>query len=201
VSGVVFEAVTKRFGARTVLRELSASFGSGVNLLLGPNGSGKTTLLNIAAGVVATDRGAVSILGEPVAHAKGRVFLVPATAPAIPWLTGRDLVSFAASLFATRASGEGVESLIAGFGLAPHFDKPLGDMSSGTARKATLVAAFASGAPVLLLDEPTNELDRASLAFFRELLARSPGKVILVATHHADQLGEPASAIRLTPQD
>jgi ABC-2 type transport system ATP-binding protein len=201
VSAVLFDRVTKRFGARTVLRELSAEFDRGINLLLGPNGSGKTTLLNIAAGIVAPDGGTVTILGTPVARAKGRVFLVPATPPAIPWLTGRDLVSFAASLFATRASGDAVESLVAGFGLAPHFDKPLGDMSSGTARKATLVAAFASGAPVLLLDEPTNELDDASLAFFRELLAQSPDKVILVATHHAEQVGEPASAIRLAPQD
>jgi ABC-type multidrug transport system ATPase subunit len=202
VSRVRLEHVSKRFGSRVVLRDFSAVFGDGVNLLLGANGSGKTTILNLVAGVMAPDAGAISVLDAPAEAAKGRIFLAPSAAPAIPWLTGRDFIEFAASLFATRHERAVRDAMLDGFGLGPHLDKPLGDMSAGTAKKVVMASAFASGAPVLLFDEPTNELDAASLVYFLELVRNAPDKVIVVATHRAEQFEPHASGIvRLDLQD
>lgn len=192
---VRFAGVVKHFGPRAVLRDFSASFGEGMTLLVGPNGSGKSTILNLMAGVLAPDRGEISVLDAPVASAKGRVFLAPSAAPAIPWLSGRAFVEFAASLFDTREPRAAVDRIVDGLGLAPHLDKPLGEMSSGTAKKVVIASAFASGAPVLLFDEPTNELDAASIAFFLELVRGAGGKVIVVATHRMDQLEPLAAAV------
>jgi len=196
---VRLDGVTKRFGARAVLRDLSCAFGPGVHLLVGPNGSGKTTLLNLVAGVLAPDAGTVDIDGVSGAAARDRVFLVPSATPAIPWLTGRACIDFTASLFATREPAAAVNDVVSRLGLAPFFDKPLGEMSSGTAKEVLIAAAFASGAPVVLFDEPTNELDAASIAFFLDLLGAS-NRTILVATHHVEQFSRfAADAFRLEP--
>jgi ABC-2 type transport system ATP-binding protein len=184
VTRVELDAVSKRFGARTVLQAFSASFVEGVNLLAGPNGSGKTTILNLVAGVLVPDEGCILVGGEPATGAKGRIFLAPSAAPAIPWLTGRAFIEFTSSLF---AAAHDASKIIEGLGLGPHIDKPLGEMSSGTAKKVVIAAAFASGAPVLLFDEPTNELDAASAGFFLERIANAGGKTIVVATHRTEQ--------------
>jgi ABC-type multidrug transport system ATPase subunit len=189
------EGVWKRFETRAVLQDFSASFDEGVSLLVGPNGSGKTTILGLLAGVIAADSGTVRVLDAPVDSAKGRVFLAPSAAPAIPWLSGRAFVEFATGLFETRMPREGTQAILDGFGLASHLDKPLGEMSSGTAKKVVIASAFASGAPVLLFDEPTNELDAGSIAFFLDLVRGAAGKVIVVATHHADQFAAPTRAV------
>jgi ABC-type multidrug transport system ATPase subunit len=199
---VRLHAVSKRFGRRPVLREFSASFDEGITLLAGANGSGKTTVLNLVAGVIAPDEGSISVLEVAADRAKGRVFLAPSAAPSIPWLTGRAFIEFAASLFDTREPRPAIDRIVEGLGLAPHIDKPLGEMSSGTAKKAVIASAFASGAPVLLFDEPTNELDAPSIAFFLDLVRAPTGKVVVIATHRTEQLASLAAAeVRLDLQD
>ena len=183
MSVVEMHAVSKSFGAGPVLDRLSARFAPGVHLLVGPNGSGKSTLLNLVAGALRPDHGRVEIDGRSGEGAKALAFLAPPDAPPIPWLTGRRFIAFAAALF-PGYHGEGTIGPVARhLGLEPFLDTPLGAMSSGTARKALLVAAWVSGAPVLLLDEPTNELDARSVEAFVDLLASDEQRTVLVATH------------------
>jgi ABC-type multidrug transport system, ATPase component len=195
VNRVRLDNVAKRFGRRQVLRDFSASFDEGVTLLTGPNGSGKTTVLNLVANVIAADSGSIRVLDTPVEAAKGHVFIAPSSGPAIPWLSGRAFIEFAASLFRTRIAREDTRRIVEALGLHLHIDKPLGEMSSGTAKKVVIASAFASGAPVLLFDEPTNELDAGSVGFFLELIHGAPQKVIVVATHRTEQFDANAPAV------
>ena len=192
---VRFEGVSKRFGRRRVLRDFSASFAEGMTLLAGANGSGKTTVLNLAAGVLAPDAGSVVVVDAPVEAAKGRVFLAPSSAPSIPWLSGSAFIEFAAGLYPTRIARDEVRRIVEALGLVPHIDKPLGEMSSGTAKKIVIASAFASGAPVMLFDEPTNELDAASVGFFLELVHAARQQVIVIATHRTEQFDASACAV------
>ena len=55
---VSVDLVTRTFGARTALREVSLSVGYGeIHALLGPNGAGKTTLLRLLSGALAPTSG------------------------------------------------------------------------------------------------------------------------------------------------
>src|SRR5437764_489835 len=55
-------ALTRRFGERTALRDVSFELHEGELLaIIGPNGAGKTTLLSILAGILRADSGAVSL--------------------------------------------------------------------------------------------------------------------------------------------
>ena len=61
--------VTKRFGAVTVLRDLSLSVQPGeVVVVIGPSGSGKTTLLRCINLLEEYDGGIVTIDGEPIGY-------------------------------------------------------------------------------------------------------------------------------------
>ena len=77
---LVFERVSRRFGAHAAVHEVSLAVRAGeVLCLLGPSGCGKTTLLRIAAGIERQDAGRVlidllavdgnaSAAGSPVGH-------------------------------------------------------------------------------------------------------------------------------------
>ena len=72
---LAFRGVSKRFGSRTVLDDVSLAVATQhIVVLLGPSGSGKTTLLRCAAGIERVSTGAVHIDGQSV---DGRCAFVP----------------------------------------------------------------------------------------------------------------------------
>src|SRR4051794_38880491 len=62
------EGLTKSFGGRRVLREVSFSIAEGEIVgLVGTNGAGKSTLGDIVAGITAADSGVMTLQGSPYA--------------------------------------------------------------------------------------------------------------------------------------
>ena len=62
-----FEHVTKVYGGKKALNDLSISFQSGhVYALVGPNGSGKSTMMKAAAGLVKVNTGSVTYQDMPI---------------------------------------------------------------------------------------------------------------------------------------
>ena len=82
------------------------------------------------------------------------------------------------------------QGLVEGFALAPHLDKPMYMLSTGSRRKLWLAAALASGRALVLLDEPTGGLDAASVGcLWGELMRcaeRSDQAVVVARTERVD---------------
>jgi ABC-type multidrug transport system ATPase subunit len=179
------QGLSKSFGGRAVIKDLSFELEIGLSLLTGKNGSGKTTLLNLLAGSLRPDRGAVYVLGSPVRAVTDRIALVPAEPPEIPWLTGAAFVSFVTSLYPlTRRDEEGQSALLETLEIAQMAPVRLGEMSSGARKKFVLVAMLAASPAILLFDEPTAGLDESSCERLVKLLAQETlTKAIVLATH------------------
>ncbi len=165
-----------------------ASVGEGVTLLYGDTGSGKSTLLRVIAGAQPSASGTLTLAGarldtEPEAYTRNVFFCDPA-AGAFEQLTAR-------ACTATLSEGDaGFDAalwqvLVEGFSLAPHIDKPMYMLSTGSKRKVGLAAALASGRPLVLLDEPEGALDARSIGcLWRavESLAGHAGRAIVIAS-------------------
>jgi ABC-type transport system involved in cytochrome c biogenesis ATPase subunit len=172
---------------------LSFALPSGVAWLGGGEGSGKTTLLRLLAGALpasAVQGGlrlhGVSLAQDPSAYRRQVAWLDPRDG-ARDAQTARDI--FAA--MPARHAGwnpQALQAHIAGLSLAPHLDKALTMMSSGTRRKVLIAAALAANAPLTLLDQPFMALDRPSIDYLLGLLAgaaRHAGRAWVVADYEA----------------
>jgi ABC-2 type transport system ATP-binding protein len=178
-----------------LISNASASIGAGVTLLYGDTGSGKSTLLRLIAGTLPAASGRLSVAGvnldEGIEAYRQNVFFCDPATDEFDQITGRDCT---ASLRAGDARFDETrwQALIDGFALAPHIDKPMYMLSTGSKRKVWLAAALASGRPLTLLDEPTGGLDAASSRCLWRALAEpalQPERAIVVAsTAHIDQV-------------
>ena len=177
---------------------LSLALPPGVTFLGGDEGTGKTTLLELLAGALPTS-GQLRIQGVSLAQNPS------AYRRQVAWLDPRDTAldgQTAKQIFAAlRHCAPGVlQAHIDGLSLAPHLDKTLAMMSTGTRRKVLLAAALAAQAPVTLLDQPFKALDRPSIDYLLRVLndaARHPGRACAVADYEAPPGVDLASVIEL----
>ena len=164
-------------GEVPVLRGLSLAVHPGLTLVRGGECRGKTTLLRLMAGALAPTAGRIERLADSV-------WFEDMADPA------HDEVVVQAWLEARRARFPGwnagvAAALIDAFALGPHVAKPLFMLSTGSRRKAGLVAAAASGAALTLLDTPFAALDAPSRRVVCELLheAAAGERAWVVADH------------------
>ncbi len=189
--GLRVDSVTKRYGKRTVVNELSLRVGPGVVAgLVGPNGCGKTTTLSMIAGIKEPDGGRAFISGHDVGRtpleAKRNLAFVPDDPTGFEQLTVLEYLDLYRSLYRQpRARYDRRARIVSeAFGLLEYLDSSLSDLSHGTRRKVAITAAFSLEVPVLLIDEPTVGLDPESVVVLRRLLqhASVANAAVLLAT-------------------
>ena len=171
-----------------LVADWSTAITTGVTLLHGDTGSGKSTLLRLIAGHTPASAGRLTLAGtalddDPAAYRHHVFWCDPAT-DAFDRVTAREC---SASLSAGDAEFDATawQALVDGFSLAPHIDKPMYMLSTGSKRKVWLAAALASGRRLTLLDEPTGGLDAPSIACLMDALTRlatHPSRAIIVAS-------------------
>jgi ABC-type multidrug transport system ATPase subunit len=174
-------------GQPPIVAGWSAAIGRGVTLLHGDTGSGKSTLLRVMAGLLPArgqlDLGGVRLDGDPEAYRRQIFFCDPGAEE----YDGLAVRACTQSLHADDPDFDASrwQALVEGFALAPHLDKQMHMLSTGSRRKVALAAALASGRALTLLDEPTAGLDAASIRCLWRALAdvtRQSGRVVVVAT-------------------
>ena len=183
--------VTKRFGDRVALRDVSFEAADGeLVAVIGPNGAGKTTLLQILAGALAPTGGSVTVPDE-------RVGWVPQQ----PALYSKLSVAENLRLFARLEKVPDVEATVARMleqtVLGDRAGDEVGRLSGGNRQRVNIAIGLLADPAVLLLDEPSASLDprqRARLWEFIVALAAG-GTTVIFTTHdvgeaerHADRL-------------
>lgn len=162
-----------------------------VLLIAGASGCGKTTLIRCMAGIQITERGTVTVLGEPAGTAvnRARVAYVTQSSSVYPDLTIRQNLDYFAAL--CGSSDADVERSLEQVGLSDRGGSITGELSGGQRTRVSLAAALLADPDVYLLDEPTVGLDpvlrRDLWELFNSLAAQ--GRTLLVSSHVMDEAG------------
>ncbi|MFN0151507.1 MAG: ABC transporter ATP-binding protein [bacterium] len=188
---IVVEGLSKRFGSKTAIADVSFSASRGEVLgFLGPNGAGKTTTLRILAGLIPPSAGHASIDGHDTVRdslaARRRVGYLPERVPLYDEMRVADFLEFAASMkgLAGRGIGVAIARVADETNLADVLREPIGRLSRGYRQRVGLAQALLADPAVLLLDEPTAGLDPQQIAETRALVSRLAGeRTILFSTH------------------
>ncbi|MCZ6739046.1 MAG: ABC transporter ATP-binding protein [Actinobacteria bacterium] len=185
---VVVTELSKWFGPKVAVSEVSIGFGPGVTGLLGPNGAGKTTLLRVVAGLQRPSQGEVTVLGvnpRTDSAVYQKMSLVPEDEAIYERLTARQFVELVARLTHVDDPKGRAEAVLGTVELLDSADRKLGGFSKGMRQRAKVAAALVTDPEVLLLDEPLNGTDpvqRAQLIeLFRDLGVA--GRTVIVSSH------------------
>jgi ABC-2 type transport system ATP-binding protein len=189
---VAVEGLTKRFGSRTAVDQLTLDMPSGVVAgFIGPNGAGKTTTMAMLLGLVVPTSGSGTVLGyslgDPAAYLARVGALVEA--PAFwPGLTGTENLRVLAQL-ADHDPGR-IPEVLDLVGLAARGGDRFGQYSFGMKQRLGIAAALLGDPELLVLDEPTNGLDPSGINEMRQLIADigGGGRTVLVSSHILSEL-------------
>jgi heme exporter protein A len=178
--------LTRHFGERTVLREITLSLGAGQTLaVLGRNGAGKSTLLRILATLLRPHSGDVRLFGEPLPRqgwkVRGRVGLLGHEPLLYRDLTGRENLTYHARLH--RLAIERVQEVLVAVGMEQRADDPVRSLSRGMVQRLTVARAVLHQPLLLLLDEPRSNLDPAAGELVEPLIGRSSGVTRVLTSH------------------
>jgi iron complex transport system ATP-binding protein len=197
-------------GHKIVLHDFTLRIAAGEHVaILGPNGCGKSTLIKTVTREcypVAREDSSMTILGQQAWNVfELRSLLGIVSNDLLAWCTGeavgRDVVL--SGFFSSndvypnhsisRAQEELAEAALAELQV-PHLgDRPVGEMSSGEAKRVLIARALVHRPRALLFDEPSNSLDlfaRRSLRETMRQLANSGIGMILVTHDLADIIPE-----------
>jgi ABC-2 type transport system ATP-binding protein len=188
---VAVEGLSKRYGDRLVLRDVSFVVGRGeVFGLLGPNGAGKTSTLEILEGFRPRTAGRVRVLGfDPAAHdpeLRERTGVVLQECGFPTHLRVGELVDAWRSFYrAPRPLGE----LLDVVALGPERDRAVRRLSGGQRRRLDFALALAGDPDLIFLDEPTTGFDPEARRRCWDAIAnlRALGTTIVLTTHYLDE--------------
>ncbi|MCI5560466.1 MAG: ABC transporter ATP-binding protein [Phocaeicola sp.] len=153
--------------------------------LLGKNGEGKTTLLHLIAGLLATQKGMVSLYGYDCSLRKpemlSKLFLIPEEFY-LPPISLEAYIKIYAPFY-EKFSREDLAHFLQIFGL--DMNVHLSALSMGEKKKVYMSLALAANTPYLIMDEPSNGLDIPSKEQFRKVIREGMNaeRTIIISTH------------------
>jgi len=188
---IELESVSKRYGSRTVVRDLSFTVERGEIVgFLGPNGAGKTTTMRMIAGFTAPTSGRVTVGGYDMATQNLEAARLIGYLPERPPLY--DTLDVSAYLrFVAKAKGvprahidAELERVMAACHLEAVMRHEIYKLSRGYRQRVGLAQALLGRPQVLILDEPTAGLDPGQIQETREVI-RAFGEIhaVLLSTH------------------
>ena len=182
------EGLTKRFGPRTVVHDVSFACEPGtVTGFLGPNGAGKTTTMRMLVGLSQPDAGSARVLGGPfraLPNPGRRVGVLLDASAQHGGRRGRETLALSARLMGVPEKR--ADELLGLVGLdRSAARKRVRQYSLGMRQRLGIAHALLGDPEVLILDEPANGLDPEGMRWMRGLLRdfADRGGTVLLSSH------------------
>ena len=191
MSAISLEAVSKRYGPKTIVHDLSFHVDKGEIVgFLGPNGAGKTTTMRMIAGVSTATSGRVSVAGYDMAtqnqDAAEKIGYLPEHPPLYDTLEIGQYLRFIAKVKGVpRAQiNSEIERVSVACRLEDVRRREIYKLSKGYRQRVGLAQALLGKPEVLLLDEPTAGLDPGQIQETREVIRNfGTQHTVLLSTH------------------
>ncbi len=185
----------KSYGARTVVHEAGLTVRTGEAVgLLGPNGAGKTTIFYMITGLVAADRGDISLDGLPITHlpmyqrARLGIGYLPQEASIFRGLTVEDNIRAVLEVTEPdrKERARRLDALLEEFDIARLRKAPSIALSGGERRRCEIARALASSPTFMLLDEPFAGIDPIAVGDIQDLVKhlKQRGIGVLITDHN-----------------
>lgn len=182
--------VTKKYGDKKAVDNLSLTLTNGVYALLGANGSGKTTLMRMIADVLKPTQGEIRLDGEKIvkldAEYRNLIGYLPQNFGYYKDFTAEDFLYYFCALKGINGSfrKSRTEELLKYVDLYCERKKKIKTFSGGMRQRLGIAQALLNNPAILILDEPTAGLDPKERIRFRNLMTEmSKDRIVIYATH------------------
>ncbi len=193
-SGLVVDRISKSFGKRQVVHDVSLRLGRGEIVgLLGPNGAGKTTCFYMIMGLIGADSGSIFIDGEDVTtlpmYQRARLGMgyLPQEVSIFRGMTVEQNVMSVAELVERqrKARKAHVDALLAELHIDHLRHQSATSLSGGERRRVEIARSLASRPSFMLLDEPFTGIDPLAISDISDLVQylKQRGLGVLITDH------------------
>ncbi len=184
------KSVTKRYGKKVALNQISLQLEEGVYGLLGPNGAGKSTLMNLLTLNLKQEEGEIFWEGKEIAgmgrEYRSLIGYAPQQQGLYDNFSGRRFLGYMATL---KGIGKGrvaeeVDRVLSYVNMQEAADRAIGGYSGGMKQRILIAQAILGEPRLIVLDEPTAGLDPKERIRIREKVGEiAEGRIVLFSTH------------------
>ncbi|MDY3917708.1 MAG: ABC transporter ATP-binding protein [Candidatus Limivivens sp.] len=182
--------VARRFGEKQVLKDVSFCVPENTVFgFVGQNGAGKTTAMKLILGLLACDRGEITVNGMPVRYGSTEVNHFIGYLPDVPefysYMTPEEYLTFCGEISGMTRKERNLRSteLLELVGLAGEKRRIKG-FSRGMKQRLGIAQALLNRPRLLICDEPTSALDPAGRKELLDILtAAKEQTTVLFSTH------------------
>lgn len=186
---IVIKNLSKNYGKKTALEQVSVTIHSGMYGLLGRNGAGKTSLMRILATLLEASGGEISMNGISIKET-GKIREMVGYLPQDFSFYGSMSVYGAMDYLGLlsdipdKIRRERILTLLERVNLKENMQTKVKALSGGMKRRFGIAQALLHNPQILIVDEPTAGLDMEERIRFRNLLSEfAEDRIVILSTH------------------
>ena len=191
---IVIDNLSKRYGKKEAIKNLSLKIPSGMYGLLGRNGAGKTSLTQILAALSVPTNGDIWLNGVSIketAKIREMVGYLPQDFSMYRSMTVLGAMDYLGLLsdIPKEIRKERIDELLEKVNLKDNAKTKIKALSGGMKRRLGIAQALLHNPQILIVDEPTAGLDHEERIRFRNLLSDfADDRIVLLSTHIASDI-------------
>mgnify|MGYP000426653341 FL=1 len=191
---IVINNLSKNYGKKSALKNVSVTIHSGMYGLLGRNGAGKTSLMRILATLSVPSSGEISMNGIPIKETtkiREIVGYLPQDFSFYRNMSVYGAMDYLGLLsnIPDKVRKERISALLEQVNLKENVRTKVKALSGGMKRRLGIAQALLHNPQILIVDEPTAGLDPEERIRFRNLLSEfAEDRIVIFSTHNSSDV-------------